>query len=459
MKTLQPALLLFLAHGATRACGSTISINPGSQLQEIDGFGFSQAFGRAKEFKAANTSLQKQALDLLFSTDTGAGFSIIRNYIPSSSGTTIEPNSPGSPSKSPTYQWDDDDQGQVWFTKQAASYGVKTIYADAWSAPGFMKTSGNEAKPGYLCGTPGHTCSTGDWQQAYANYLVQYVKDYQKAGLSISHLGFLNEPDYEPGYSQMQISEDAKEAISFIPILSKAVKEAGLDVNITCCDATGWPKQTTYTDALVSAGMESYLGAITSHEYSGDATSPLKTDLHTWITEAGDGSHPFSTIWYKDGATNEGMTWAKKIATGMVDAGLSAYLFWEGFEIDQYQSASHLVDVDKTTGDAFPSTIFDAFTMWSRFIRPGAHRVSTTGSLDDVTIGAFKNPDGSVIAVLTNSGSTSQTAEISVPSGKTSVTAWLTDNSHKVASTTVHVANGVATVDVSAHGVVTIKFA
>ena len=153
MKTLQPALLLFLAHGATRACGSTISINPGSQLQEIDGFGFSQAFGRAKEFKAANTSLQKQALDLLFSTDTGAGFSIIRNYIPSSSGTTIEPNSPGSPSKSPTYQWDDDDQGQVWFTKQAASYGVKTIYADAWSAPGFMKTSGNEAKPGYVVRT------------------------------------------------------------------------------------------------------------------------------------------------------------------------------------------------------------------------------------------------------------------------------------------------------------------
>ena len=58
----------------------------------------------------------------------------------------------------------------MWFSKQAISYGVKTIYADAWSAPGFMKTNCNEANGGYLCGTTGHSCSSGDWRQAYANF-------------------------------------------------------------------------------------------------------------------------------------------------------------------------------------------------------------------------------------------------------------------------------------------------
>ena len=117
---------------------------------EFHGFGFSQAFGRATEFKNAASGLQKQALDLLFDTSKGAGFSIIRNRIGSGGpGDSIEPTSPGSPSNTPKYTFDNNDSGQFWFTQQAVRYGVKTIYADAWSAPGFMKTSGSDATPGY----------------------------------------------------------------------------------------------------------------------------------------------------------------------------------------------------------------------------------------------------------------------------------------------------------------------
>jgi O-glycosyl hydrolase len=126
-----------------------ITVNVGTKYQIIDGFGFSQAFGRAKEYQQVSSSTQKYALDLLFSTTSGAGFSIIRNRIGSGgSGDSILPTSPGSPSGTPRYVWDNDDSGQVWFSQQAMSYGVKTIYADAWSAPGFMKTSGNEATAG-----------------------------------------------------------------------------------------------------------------------------------------------------------------------------------------------------------------------------------------------------------------------------------------------------------------------
>lgn len=128
---------------------TTITVNVGSKFQQIDGFGFSQAFGRAREFQSANATAQKQALDLLFSTSTGAGFSIIRNRIGSGgAGDSIEPNNPGSPSAAPNYVWDNNDSGQLWFTQQAVSYGVKTIYADAWGAPGFMKTSGSDSSPG-----------------------------------------------------------------------------------------------------------------------------------------------------------------------------------------------------------------------------------------------------------------------------------------------------------------------
>ncbi|KKO99734.1 cellulosome enzyme [Trichoderma harzianum] len=441
------------------ATAAKIKINTSSKLQRIDGFGFSQAFGRASEFQAADPELRKRALDLLFDIKTGAGFSIIRNWIPSTTALSIEPNSPGLASNKPNYTWDGDDEGQVWFTKQAVSYGVKTIYADAWSAPGYMKTNGDEATPGYLCGTAGHTCSTGDWRQAFANYLVQYVKFYKQEGLDITHLGFLNEPDIEVGYSQMQISPNAQEAISFIPTLYETVKRAHLDLSLTCCDAVGWNSQANYTNHLMATGMQRYLDIISSHMYSDDATFPLKTNLPTWLTEAGveTSTAPFTTTWYDNGALNEGMTWASKLAAGFVDAGLSAYLFWEGFEIGQNQSASHLIDI---LGDEpEPSSVYYAFTMWSRFIRPGANRVAVSGTLPNVIIAAFQNIDKSVIAIFTNSGSSSQFADIAIPTRKKpSAQVWLTDNHHRVSEINFKRQGSSIEVAIPPNSVITVKF-
>ncbi|KAK1721264.1 hypothetical protein CaCOL14_012695 [Colletotrichum acutatum] len=435
-----------------------VTVDTTSKLQRIDGFGFSQAFGRAKEFQNAPTALQKEALDLLFSPTKGAGFSIIRNRIGSGGkGDSILPTNPGSPTGKPTYTWDNDDSGQVWFTKQAVSYGVNQIYADAWSAPGFMKTSGNEATAGYLCGTTGHTCSSGGWRQAYADFLVQYVKYYQQAGLNITHLGFLNEPDFSPGYSQMQISFNAQEAISFIPTLSKAVQSAGLKTAVTCCDAVGWGSTVKYTNALVAAGMESHLGLITSHTYSGDANTALNTKLSSWVTESGI-TTAFDLTWYKNGGATEGMTWANKIAVGIINANLSAYLYWEGFELKQLQSDSHLVDTqDGKT--ATPSANFWAFAMWSRYIRPGAQRLQTSGMVaSDVLTAAVKNKDGSIVVIFTNNDSAAKSASVSFK-GFTpkSASAWVTDNSHKFASTASTITGSEVSVSVPSKGVVTVK--
>lgn len=189
--------LALASYLGTVASQSAITVNLATTYQTIDGFGFSQAFGRAREFQAVNSSAQKQGLDLLFNTTTGAGMTIIRNRIGSGGvNDSILPTNPGSPTANATYVWDNNDSGQVWLSQQAMSYGVTTFYADAWSAPGFMKTNGNEANGGYLCGTTGHTCSSGDWRQAYANLLVKHVQLYKEAGIPTSYLGFLNEPDY-----------------------------------------------------------------------------------------------------------------------------------------------------------------------------------------------------------------------------------------------------------------------
>ncbi|KAK7745134.1 hypothetical protein SLS62_009933 [Diatrype stigma] len=440
---------------------STITVNLGSTLQQMDGFGVSQAFGRAAEFRDLLTGdPQKQGLDYLFNTTTGAGLTIIRNRI--GSGTTKEdsilPTSPGSPTAEPKYVFDEDDSGQVWFSQQALKYGVKTIYADAWSAPGFMKTNGNEVNGGYLCGTSGHTCSSGDWRQAYANFLVQYVKYYAERGIPVTHLGFLNEPDYVTSYSSMQ--SGANEAASFIPILHETLESNGLgNVSINCCDAMGWNSQQQISSGLVSQGMEQYLYSITSHMYTGDPnSSPSSKKLKTWQTEAADLQSRWCATWYSGGGLCEGMTWASKIHTGIANANLSAYIYWQGVEVNQFQASSYLVASDGTT--VTPSGRLWAMAMWSRFVRPGAYRVATTGSVSSTGVTAFKNEDGSVVVVFVNSGNSAQSVKIAVTGGDfvpAAAQGFVTDNSHSVASTDAPLADGAVTVSVPSHGMVTVK--
>jgi O-glycosyl hydrolase len=168
----------------------------------MDGFGASEAFQRAVTMQKLPETEQRKFLDLMFSMEKGAGLSILRNGIGSSPDmsddhmVSIQPKNPGGPSAEPQYTWDSSDNGQLWVSREAVhTYGLKTIYANAWSAPGYMKTNGNDANGGSLCGVSGATCASGDWKQAYANYLAQYIKYYEAENITITHVGFLNEPD------------------------------------------------------------------------------------------------------------------------------------------------------------------------------------------------------------------------------------------------------------------------
>ena len=201
--TLSQAATLDTAPGlAPRQSGATITVDLTKTYQTIDGFGTSEAFQRAVQMSKLPESEQRRALDLLFSTTNGAGLSILRNGIGSSPDmssdhmVSIAPKNPGGPTKPLVYAWDGSDNKQLWVAQEAQhTYGVPTLYADAWSAPGYMKTNGNDANGGSLCGVSGASCSSGDWKQAYADYLVRYIQFYKEANVTITHVGFLNEPE------------------------------------------------------------------------------------------------------------------------------------------------------------------------------------------------------------------------------------------------------------------------
>jgi O-glycosyl hydrolase len=270
-RTILFVALAAIAHSRT-ALGprqaSTILVDPAKTYQKMDGFGISETFQRANQMKALSEPLQRNALDLLFNRTTGAGFSILRNGIGSSPDSSsdhmvsIQPKSPGGPHAAPKYSWDGNDNSQVWVSTEAVkTYGVTTIYANAWSAPGYMKTNNNDANGGTLCGVSGVSCSSGDWKQAYANYLVQYLTYYKELGVEITHLGFLNEPELMTSYASMR--SNGQQAADFIKVLKPTLVKANYtNVKITCCDAEGWNSQQSMMSTLSSIG--DLLGTITS---------------------------------------------------------------------------------------------------------------------------------------------------------------------------------------------------
>jgi len=407
----------------------------------------------------ASSSVQQQVLADLYSPTTGAGLTILRNEIGADPGNTIEPNNPGGPNATPNYlplSQTNQDQGQLWFAQQIKSrYGVTNIYGDAWSAPGYMKTNGSAVNGGQVCGTPGASCSSGDWRQAYANYLVQYAKDYAAAGVPLTYVGPSNEPDYTTNYDSMSMSP--AQMASVVDVLGPTVKNSGLSTQVSCCAPTGWPKAGQYAQAIeADPTAMAYTAVATGHGYSGAPTSPLPGwNKPAWETEWStfDGFNPA----WDDGSDASGMTWAQHIHQGLTGANVSAYLYWWGSTSGNGDNES-LVQFSGSTVQ--PTGRLWAFANYSRYIHPGAVRIGASSSNSAVNLSAYKNADGSVaiVALNTGSGSDSITYSLSntgVANGAT-VAPYLTNNSSTVAAQgTTSVANGAFTATVPGRSLVT----
>ncbi|KAJ5690736.1 hypothetical protein N7462_005128 [Penicillium macrosclerotiorum] len=432
-----------LVEGSPRHLESaTVTVDTNTKYQEVDGFGCSQAFQRAEDvfgkygLPAVNQTL---VLNLLFDKTIGAGFTILRNGIGSSNSSasnfmnSIEPFSPGSPSSKPKYVWDEYDSAQFPLAENAYARGLSSLYANAWSAPGYMKTNLDENNGGYLCGVTDTSCASGNWMQAYANYLVQYIRFYRQSGVEVTHLGFLNEPQLAPSYAGML--SNGTQAADFIRVLSRTIKKAGIDVKLTCCDGMGWELQAEMMPGL-HAGPDpaiNHLSVITGHGYDGAPSFELDTDLKVWESEWADLTGQFTPYtFYENGAEGEGLTWARRIQVAFTDANVSAFLYWIGAE----NSTTNSGLINMINNEVIPSKRFWAFAQFSKFVRPGARRVLSSSSQPDITTSAFVNTDGVVAAQLINNGTLAYDFELQIPGLKkgTHVRPYLTDNENDLLS-------------------------
>jgi len=426
---------------------ATVTINAGEQYQGISGFGVSEGFGQAKAVMDTPASVQERVLRLLYSPTHGAGLTILRNEVSADTGFTIEPKAPANPGAKPSYlslAALGQDQGQLWFAEQVkADYGASDVFADAWSAPAFMKTNGSAINGGTVCGEPGAVCKSGDWRQTYANYLVQYAKDYATAGVPLSYVGPENEANFSVGQDSMIMSP--AQTANFMAVLGATLERSGLSTRAECCASVGWDYAQQYAAAIEAdkaAGTATAL--FTSHAYFVPPASPLKGWAKpVWETEwAPFGFGAWDPAW-DDGSASSGLTWAQDTYTGLTAADLGGFLYLWGASMTSLTGPNTgLVEVKGDTVNT--SGRLWAFASYSRFVRPGALRIATTTAGESLEVSAFHNSDGSMAVVALNSAHRPQVATFLLR-GLTGahVTPYLTDASHSLsAQAPITVRNG-----------------
>ena len=412
-----------------------VTIRSAEQYQRIAGFGVSEGFGQAKTLMSAPVSVRQQVLSLLYSPTRGAGPTILRNEISADAGFTNEPRAPSSPADKPSYLTlaeVDQDQGQLWFAEQIkADDGVSDVFADAWSAPAFMKSNDSAISGGTVCGVPGASCKSGDWRQAYADYLVQYAKDYAAAGVPLSYVGPENETTIAPPQDSMIMSP--AQTASLLEILGATLARSGLSTRAECCASISWNYAQQYAAAIATDKAANAATALfTSHGYFVAPDSPLRGwSKPVWETEwAPFGFQPWDPAW-DDGSPSSGFTWAQNIYTGLTAANLNAFLYlWGACTSGLTGPNTGLVEVEGNT--VVTSGRLWAFASYSRFIRPGAVRIGTTTSAAGLDVTAFRNSDGSIAVIVLNSAHSRQVATFSLRGHSGAhVTPYLTDTSHQ----------------------------
>jgi glucosylceramidase len=296
--------------------------------------------------------------------------------------------------------------------KQARSINPELfLFSSPWSPPGWMKSNKSLF---------GGTMRSLNFP-AYAEYFRRFLDDYKAAGVSIDAVTVQNEVDSEQQGKMPQCMWGQQDEIEFVKQhLGPLLRKAGLQTKIWCLDHNYdlWGRA---LDELSDTDFVQYIDGIAWHGYMGHPSSmsvvhdqfPQK---NAYWTEGGpDLTQPdYQTDWAKWGELFNGIlnNWSRSITAW------NLVLDQNGKPNIGPFPCGGTVTLDTRSNDVVHSGQYWALAHLSRHIRCGA-RVIATNSMEPVPAGgsllgdnrstslthsAFRNPDGTMVAVLANRG-------------------------------------------------------
>jgi len=400
--------------------GPTFEINDAVKFQKIDGFGASFMEAGLMTLNTLPAEKQEEVLRALFDAKDGAGFTAMKTPL---AGTDFQ-------SAGPWFTYDDT-PGDVELKnfsvdRDFAPTGVGTYILRASKFGKFELQAPIDYPPDWmLFDVKKHQDIQPKYYPVLANYFMRYLEDYKKRGIVVDYLSLFNEP--EEVYTKIKYPEIKVLLRDFV---GPALQQSGLTTRLMMSEA---PERGVafkrYPVVLDDPEARKFVSVIAYHGYDFKnfdkiaalekkyAAIPFWMDELCYAYEAGYPKNKKLPIY--DFA--DGDVWGNIIFNDL-EAGTSAWLYWNAI-LDETggpwavspvhgnpdpNSQHPVVIINKTTHEITYTGTYYYLAHFSKFVRPGAIRVQTTGKAKGIRLMAFQSPEGGVVAQILNSTASDQ---------------------------------------------------
>jgi glucosylceramidase len=379
-----------------------IVVDTGKQFQTMEGFGGAFTEAAASVFYKLSPANRAEILKAYFDPQQGHGYNLCRTHINSCDfalGNYAYTEVPGDTSLE-HFSIERDRKQLIPLIKEAFAVagGPFKLFASPWSPPAWMKTTGQMNHGGKL---------KPEYRDAWARYYCRYISEYEREGIPIWGLSIQNEPMAVQTWDSCIYS--AEEERDFVrdhlgPVLHR---EGRADVKVIIWDHN---RDVIFERASVmydDPEAAKYVWGTGFHWYNGDHFDNLQM-VHD--------CYPDKALIFTEGCQENGPhigSWAlgERYARSVIHDLNRWTVAWVDWNIllDERGGPNHVgnycsapIIADTVNDKVLYQSSYYYLGHFARYIRPGARRVVSASSHDDLETTAFVNPDGQVVVVVLN---------------------------------------------------------
>lgn len=385
-----------------------VFIDPSNTFQTLVGIGGALTDASAEVFAKLPADKQQELLDAYFSPEKGIGYTLGRTNIAScdfSSGSYNYVTENDSLLES--FNISHDEQFRIPFIKKAieAAGGKLTMYVSPWSPPAWMKTNNNVLQGGKLL---------PQFRQSWANYYIKYIQALEAQGIPVWGLSVQNEPMATQRWeSCLYTAEEERDFIK--TYLGPTLHKNGFEgKKLIAWDHNRDLIYQRASTILSDPEAAKYVWGIGFHWYETWTGGSMQFENLRRVKEA----YPEKELIFTEGCVEafsidriNDWTLGERYGISMLNdfnCGTAAWTDWN-ILLDETGGPNHVknfcfapVHADTKTGNLMYTNSYYYVGHFSKYIRPGAKRISASSNREKLQTTAFVNTDGKVAVVVLN---------------------------------------------------------
>lgn len=386
----------------------SVFVDPSQTFQTMLGIGGALTDASAETFYKLPKDKQREFLTAYYDKNKGIGYTLARTSIQSCDFSSESYNYVKEGDKElKTFDISHDKKYRIPFIKEviAATGGKLTLFASPWSPPAFMKDNKDVEKGGKLL---------PEFRQSWANFFVKFINAYEKEGVPVWGLTVQNEATAASSWESCQYT--AEEEKDFVKsYLGPTLQKNGLGNKKIII----WDFNRDFVYQRASAILQDpeaakYIWGLGIHWYESFGKEGPRYDKVRLAYQAFPDKKLLFTegcIEHYDANKINDWTMGERYGEAMINDFNAGTVGWTDWNVllDENGGPNHAgnrcfapIHANTKTGALTYTNIYYYIGHFSKFIRPGAKRISCSVSRNKLLATAYQNPDGTIAVVVMN---------------------------------------------------------